>query len=297
MNDSRLKSGLLLIAFLLSPPAAYAAGDIEKELLGCWQRVEKPDEMMRFEKTRFINVGKTYQQIMPVIYEGRRVFTNINGQKEEFELTLQDGMLTVKNEVVEKYKRLNHIPPELDFSPLPLGQPKPVSAAKVKAIQDELARRAAEDQAVRTDPAKQENMAAVDAENTKYLRELAQELGWIDAKRFGRDASTHAFLIVQHSGDLRLMQAALPEIEKDLKTGIGDPQNYALLHDRLKLKLGERQRYGTQIGVNENGESVVLPLEDKSKVEQFRKAIGLFPLAQYLAIYKQQSGKEVKFAD
>ena len=140
-------------------------------------------------------------------------------------------------------------------------------------------------------------MASVDAENTKYLRTLVQDLGWIDAKRFGRRTATDAFLIVQHSGDLRLMQGALPEIEKDMKAGIGDPQDYALLYDRLKLNLGERQRYGSQIGQNAKGESVVLPLEDKAKVEEFRKAIGLFPLSQYLEIWKQQTGKAVKFSD
>jgi len=41
----------------------------------------------------------------------------------------------------------------------------------------------------------------------------------------------------------------------------------------------------------------VLPLEDKAKVEEFRKAIGLFPLSQYLQIMEQQTGKKVKFSD
>jgi len=140
-------------------------------------------------------------------------------------------------------------------------------------------------------------MGAVDADNTAWLVKEVRELGWIDAQRFGRSASNTAFLIVQHSGDLPLMLAALPEIEKDLKSGVGDPQDFALLYDRLQLRLGNKQRYGTQIGMNEKGEPIVLPLEDHAHVEKLRKDLGLFPLTQYLAIMKQQTGKEVTFGE
>jgi hypothetical protein len=271
----------------------------KKDLLGCWQRTdEKPEEMMRFEEKRFINVGKDYSQIMPVLYEKGKVILSMQGERQELDLSLKGGVLTVKaKDHTETYKKLSTVPPELDFSPLKLGATKTLPDAKVKEIQQELAKRIVEDQAVRTKAERQQDMGSVDADNTKFLKSLVQDLGWIDAKRFGKTTATNAFLIVQHSGDLRLMQAALPEIEKDMKAGIGDPQDYALLYDRLKLRLGERQRYGSQIGQNAKGEPVVLPLEDKSKVEEFRKAIGLFPLSQYLEIMKQQTGKEVKFSD
>lgn len=43
----------------------------KKDLLGCWQRTdEKPEEMMRFEEKRFVNVGKDCQQ-GPCGYFGR----------------------------------------------------------------------------------------------------------------------------------------------------------------------------------------------------------------------------------
>jgi hypothetical protein len=282
------------LAFL----AGFQAVD-KKDLLGCWQRTdEKPEEMMRFEEKRFINVGKDYCEIMPVVYEKGKVVLVPQGQRHEMDLTLKGGVLTLKGkDHTETYKKLPNVPPELDFSPLKLGSPKPLAEAKVKEIQTELTRRIVEDQAVRKNPDRRGDMATVDADNTKYLRGLIVDLGWIDAKRFGRRSATDAFLIVQHSGDLRLMQGALPEIEKDMKAGIGDPQDYALLYDRLKLNLGERQRYGSQIGQNAEGEPVVLPLEDKAKVEEFRKAIGLFPLSQYLQIMEQQTGKKVKFSD
>ena len=287
-------SHVLLTFALVAAPQSVE----KKDLLGCWQRTdEKPDNMIRFEEKRFINVGSDYQQILPIVYEKGKVFLVSPGGKEECTLTLKGGVLTVKNgDHTETYKKLPNVPAELDFSPLKLGTPKTLAESKMKEIRDELAKRIVEDQAVRTKAERRGEMAAVDADNTKYLRALVMDLGWIDAKRFGKQTATNAFLIVQHSGDLRLMQAALPEIEKDMKAGIGDPQDYALLYDRLKLKLGERQRYGSQIGQDNNGDPIVLPLEDKSKVEEFRKAIGLFPLSEYLKFFEKQ-GKKVKFSD
>ena len=290
---------LTLTGFLLGIALAAAPQAIEKkDLLGCWQRSdESPDQMLRFEEKRFINVGKDYRQIMPVLYEKGKVILAPAEGKQELDLTLKAGVLTVKNgEKTETYKKLPNVPVELDFSPLKLGSPKTLPEPKLQQIRDELAKRIVEDQAVRTKADRRGEMQAVDADNTKYLRTLVMDLGWIDAKRFGKQTATNAFLIVQHSGDLRLMQAALPEIEKDMKAGVGDPQDYALLYDRLKLNLGERQRYGSQIGQDKDGNPIVLPLEDKAKVEEFRKAIGLFPLSQYLKFFEQQ-GKKVRFSD
>ena len=60
-----------------------------------------------------------------------------------------------------------------------------------------------------------------------------KEHGWIDAGRFGSAASKAACVIVQHSGDVSMMMAALPEIEKDVKARQLDGQAFALLNDRL----------------------------------------------------------------
>lgn len=285
--------------FLIAAVLMFAQSVEKKDLLGAWQRTDdSPDQMMRFEEKRWINVGKDYRQIFPVVYEKGKAAIVVDGQRQPLDLSIKDGRLIVKHEgKTETYQKLATVPAELDFSPLKLGTPKAVAADKAKSIQAELVKRIAEDQAVRKDPARRKDMASVDEDNTKWLRALVQDLGWIDVKRFGRETASKAFLIVQHSGDLRLMQAALPEIEKDMRAGVGDPQDYALLYDRLKINLGERQRYGSQFGQNDKGEFVIFPLEDKAKVEEFRKAIGLFPLSQYIAILRQQTGKDVKIQD
>jgi len=166
--------------------------------------------------------------------------------------------------------------------PLALGPATEVAPEVAAAIRAELNRRRRHDQAVRTDPDRRAEMKKVDADNTAYLKDVVMCHGWIDVKRFGRDAADAAFLIVQHSGDFPLMLAALPKVENDVKAGRLNSQNFALLYDRLHFMLGGKQRYGTQVVRNAAGKWVVSRLEDPDRVDERRREIGLSPLRDYL---------------
>ena len=196
------------------------------------------------------------------------------------------------------YRKLEKSPPEIQVKPLQLGNRAALSEESVLSIQAELKHRGKIDQVVRADPINRKEMARVDADNTSFLVKLVQEVGWIDVERFGASSSQSALPIVQHSGSIPLLLAALPPIELDVKAKRLDAQPYALLFDRLKVTLGERQRYGTQLGSDEKGKLIVMPLEDRSRLEALRKEIGLFPFTDYLKLFeKQNGGKPVKFAD
>lgn len=124
-----------------------------------------------------------------------------------------------------------------------------------------------------------------------------QEVGWIDVGRFGADAANAAFLLVQHSANTPLMMAALPIIEKDVKAKRLDGEPFALLYDRLQLMLGGKQRYGTQLSANDKEDLVVPALEDRKKVDEYRKELGLPPLAEYLKLFESGTGKKVEIID
>jgi hypothetical protein len=169
-------------------------------------------------------------------------------------------------------------------APLVLGEAKPVAAETLASIKAELQKRLRLDQAVRKDRKRHHEMQQVDADNTAWLRQVAVEHGWLDAQRFGTEAADAAFLLVQHSGDLPLMTAALPTIEGDVKAGRLHGQTFALLYDRLQLMQGGQQRYGTQVmKVDEKGDWVLRRLEDPDRVDERRKAMGLGPLKEYLS--------------
>jgi hypothetical protein len=293
----------IFLAIILVTSVIHAAEkpvpDAAKPLLGCWKG-DVGNSLMKFEAVRVICYDEGQLYVFAATYEAGAVTLSHLGSKftAKAEITGDKLTWTTSEGHGQILTRLANVPDELELKSLPLGPSKPIPAEKLKDIQQELAKRQGEDQAVRKDKAREKDMGAVDRDNTTYLTKLVGEVGWIDVTRFGAPASHDAFLIVQHSGKLPLMLAALPEIEKDTKAGqLTDGQNFALLYDRTKLYMGEKQRYGTQVGQDAKGDPVVLPLEDRKKVEQYRKEINLSPLPQYLEMFEKQFGKKVKFMD
>jgi len=270
-----------------------SVADVPKDLLGCWQKEQDEGFVLLLEARRCKIIEQGQLMVLRAQAEGGTLILGQHGHKLPAEYELKGEGLVIKLKGEEwRLKRRKEIPAAMNPQPMAFGEAKALGMARRKAIQEDLAERHKEDQAVRTDPARRGDMQRIDGDNTAYLKKLVGEQGWIDCDRFGKETSNTAFLIVQHSGDIPLMMGALSPIEKDVKSGKLDPQPYALLFDRIKIFTGEKQRFGTQIGQGPKGQPVVLPLEDQAKVEDFRKEIGLFPLSQYLDIFKQQTGVE-----
>jgi len=119
-------------------------------------------------------------------------------------------------------------------------------------------------------------------ENQRQLEELIEEKGWPKISMVGSGPASAAFLVIQHA-DMEKQQKYLPVIERLCKAGEARWQDYALMYDRLQTSLGKPQRYGSQVTYNRTTQRYELsPLEDATRVEQWRKEVGLQPLAQYL---------------
>ena len=122
-----------------------------------------------------------------------------------------------------------------------------------------------------------------DHANTVWLRGVVAGQGWPTIARVGERASGNAWLLVQHADDdpvfqydmLRLMEplAARGEIAR---------RNYAMLDDRVRLKLSGKQRYGTQFTCR-RGRHVPLSLDDEAGADRQRAAMGLDTLADNAA--------------
>ena len=96
--------------------------------------------------------------------------------------------------------------------------------------------------------------------------------GWFYASKYGQDASSAAFLIVQH-GNLELWRRFVPVLEPLMAKGEVKGTEYALMFDRLALAEGRPQRYGSQMTCK-NGKFVVDKLADPEHVEERRKTMG-----------------------
>ena len=156
----------------------------------------------------------------------------------------------------------------------------------------QLAERGRADQAIRqgfgvggvVDSAQGTAMAREDSANTTWLKAYVSRWGWPTAGQVGREAVEAAFLIVQHAvHDTGFMRAMLPAIEQARRRGDLDGGAVAMLTDRIEVKAGHGQLYGTQLSLK-GGRWVLDPIADSAAVDARRKRMGLPPLAEYLRL-------------
>jgi hypothetical protein len=165
-------------------------------------------------------------------------------------------------------------------------------AAVLADAREQLAERVRADQAVREgfgvggviDSAQGAAMARTDSANTAWLKTYVARWGWPTTAQIGKDAVEAAFLIVQHAvHDTAFMRAMLPAIEQAHRRGDLNGGAVALLTDRIEVKAGHPQIYGTQLSLKD-GRWVLDPIADSAGVDARRKGMGLPPLAEYLRI-------------
>jgi hypothetical protein len=121
------------------------------------------------------------------------------------------------------------------------------------------------------------------SQNLIIVKKILDEHGWPGADFIGARANRTLFLVIQHS-NLEAQEKYLPMMRDAVKKGNASPANLALLEDRVALRQGRRQIYGTQLAFDEaTGESYVEPLEDPDNVDKRRAEAGLEPLQDYLS--------------
>jgi hypothetical protein len=117
--------------------------------------------------------------------------------------------------------------------------------------------------AARTDPIDNEQLAMV-----MGLRPME---GWFPISAFGPEAAEAAFHIVQH-GSLSAQKSVLPAMTAMAARGEVNRQEYAALYDRVQIRQGKPQRYGTQFDCVDH-RPVPVPLEDPARVEALRASM------------------------
>ncbi|MDT4967134.1 MAG: hypothetical protein QOJ64_1871 [Acidobacteriota bacterium] len=123
----------------------------------------------------------------------------------------------------------------------------------------------------------------IDSRNMARLEEIIKGHGWPGKSLVGEEAAKAAFLILQHS-DFARQQKYLPMLKVAAKSGEARPADAAMLEDRVLVRQGKPQLYGTQLhsGPDTGGKLVLSPIEDEEHVDERRSAVGLMPLAEYL---------------
>ncbi len=122
-------------------------------------------------------------------------------------------------------------------------------------------------------------------DRTARLAEILDEHGWPGFDLVGEAGSTAAWVIAQHADTyVELQERALELLRAAVADGQASPGDLAYLEDRVAVKHGEDQRYGTQIACDAGTGPPVpqTPIADEENVDARRAEAGLPPLAEYM---------------
>lgn len=121
-----------------------------------------------------------------------------------------------------------------------------------------------------------------DSINIIKVKAILDKYGWLGADDIGSKCNSTIFLVIQHS-NLNTQEKYLPMMREAVKNNRARPSDLALLEDRVALRQGKRQIYGSQVGQNYTSpKSYLLPLQDPDNVDKRRAEVGLQPIAEYL---------------
>lgn len=121
-----------------------------------------------------------------------------------------------------------------------------------------------------------------DSVNLIKIQKILDEKGWLGSNVIGNQGNSTLFLVIQHS-PLEVQEKYLPMMRDAVKNGKANSSSLALLEDRVALRKGGKQIYGSQIGRDqETGEYFVSPLIDPENVDKRRAEVGLGPIADYI---------------
>ena len=115
---------------------------------------------------------------------------------------------------------------------------------------------------------------AMDTDSTNLLmvNEVLREGGFPRKSQVGEFALLAVWAVFQHN-PLEQQKEFLPQLEEAVRCGDIAPMYLAMLKDRIDVREGRPQKYGTQ-----SGPEGLCPLLDASRVNEWRKEVGLPPI-------------------
>ncbi|MBC3788329.1 DUF6624 domain-containing protein [Spirosoma utsteinense] len=90
------------------------------------------------------------------------------------------------------------------------------------------------------------HMKQTDSLNLTEVDQILTRYGWLSSSNVGLDANNTLFLVIQHA-DLAAQEKYLPMMTEAVKHGALKASSFALLQDRMALRKGQKQIYGSQL--------------------------------------------------
>jgi hypothetical protein len=120
-----------------------------------------------------------------------------------------------------------------------------------------------------------------DAMNLIKIEGILNKNGWLGPQDVGMNASQAIFMVIQHA-NLATQQKYLPTVKKAVKDGKTLSSNLATLEDRILMREGKNQIYGSQtITDKQTGKAFVYPIDNPDGVDERRKTMGMLSMEAY----------------
>jgi hypothetical protein len=120
-----------------------------------------------------------------------------------------------------------------------------------------------------------------DSLNRLFLDSIINKHGWLGNDKIGVNSSANFFLLLQHS-NLERQLKYLPLFERAVKYGNANPDDLSLLVDRIALRTGRKQIYGSQFFFDSKTQkNYIRSIDDPCNVDMRRILVGLLPMEEY----------------
>lgn len=135
-----------------------------------------------------------------------------------------------------------------------------------------------------------EKQQKIDLRNIERIEAIIAGHGWPKRSTLGWKAALAAFVILQHA-DLPYQKKYLPLVRAAAAAKELDGSSLALLEDRILMREGKNQIYGSQLQRKADGQYAPFPIEDEANVDRRRAEVGLQPLADYVKSHNDRLKK------
>ncbi|MBI1268277.1 MAG: hypothetical protein GC193_12700 [Cryomorphaceae bacterium] len=128
-----------------------------------------------------------------------------------------------------------------------------------------------------------EVVADQDAKNEAEVIEIIEEYGWVGRNEVGGQANLALWLVIQHA-PIEIQEKYLPLLVESVSKNESSGNHLALLEDRINMRNGKPQIYGSQIVSDpETGADMVYQVFEPEFVNARRASVGLGPIEEYIS--------------
>lgn len=134
-------------------------------------------------------------------------------------------------------------------------------------------------------------MKETDQQNQVEIAALLDRCGW--PQGLTALENNTIFLVIDHA-DTAYASKYFPVMKKQADLGVVAKSDLATLEDRMQMRKGLKQLYGTQT-FQTGGTVTIWPVADQEMLDERRKQMGLPAMEDYMSLLKNTYGGEVNW--